>query len=124
MSTLAACIAILLLVLSPLFVPLAVTVVHGVSVWRAKAAVMKQGRQGEWWFGNVSLSPTRVRACCARGDSAPAEVATGQIPTARPHMSSLNGVVPEDRTQSALSAPHLVENVCSSTVPLGSRAGT
>jgi hypothetical protein len=45
MSTYAPAVAIFLLVLSPLYIPIAVTLVHGVSLWRANRGITKRDRQ-------------------------------------------------------------------------------
>jgi hypothetical protein len=82
MSTYAAGIALLLLVLSPLHIPVAVTVFHGVSTWRANRVVTTQVRQRKQVLGEGGSSSARPRLRAAQGDTAPAKVAIGQTATA------------------------------------------
>jgi hypothetical protein len=75
MSTYAASIALLLLVLSPLHIPVAVTVFHGVSTWRANCVVKRQRKQV---LGETRSASARLRLRAAQGDTAPAKAATGR----------------------------------------------
>jgi hypothetical protein len=69
-------IAILLLVLSPLLVPIAVTLLGGVIAWRAKGAVMKQDRQRKAEPGKAIVASARPRLRTTRGGTASAAVET------------------------------------------------
>jgi hypothetical protein len=82
MSTYAPGIAILLLALSPLFIPIAVTAVHGVKTWRANHAVTAEDSQRGSERHNPRVSSMRPRLGAARGHTSSAEAATPETAAA------------------------------------------